>query len=802
MSRSRLYPPLLSTLVLALLAGLAQAADVAAIVGHVQSGATHHPVAGIRVTVLETGAYVITDGSGAYSVPKLAPGQYTLVVAADGAERARRSVTVADTGVVTQDFEVDANVVSLQSIQVLAQRASSEVARAAQQDAPNLVNLTTAEEIRKLPDVSAAEAIRRIPGISLETDTGEGRYINIRGLDADLNSTTFGGLRLPPSNNASPFGGGRAVAYDAIPTGLIGAITVTKTNTPDMDAEALGGTIEITPKTAPLSGRPFLEGHIGTGREIQRQSGITDLSLTAGTRFGGASTDSSQKLESYSDRPFSVVATASYYEDKRGINDIEAGYVDGQPAVPDKAMSGFEQRFYQYHRIRHGYGLDLGYQPDAANTWYLRAFDAGYSETVNRQRLIWNMAGNAVVDPANSNGLIDQGAGFDKTLRDEKEKIGNRVIAFGGKHLFDDKVLDYRIGYTRGSYNKLYDLNSDFNYPTSDNITYDNTSDPNYPVFRVAAGVNPYDPTNYTLAGLSNSVVNIIDEERSYALNYKVPTHFTAFDGENIKVGANARMRTRRLDESFYSFNNLPGLPLTSAIGSPTGVSFYNGHYDNGPNIDANVIRALAAGGSGVTVSQSNSNLANAAKAFAIDAEDVYALYGQYEFGFNRWSFIGGARVEATRGKYGANSVATHKDSAGDLQIDGITPVSTSKDYTNFFPSLQGRYSFSDDLIGRLAVSSSIARPGFNQVTPTLSIDTGTNSVTQGNSDLKPITATSLDASLEQYLPHGGIMSAGVFDKEISDYIATYSNQNYPKQRAFPRPDWLGSLLHLRQHQP
>lgn len=81
---------------------------------------------------------------------------------------------------------------ALEEIVVQAQRATSEVARAAQFEAPNLINLTTAAEMARLPDVNTGEAVRRIPGISLETDTGEGRYINIRGLDADLNSTTFG----------------------------------------------------------------------------------------------------------------------------------------------------------------------------------------------------------------------------------------------------------------------------------------------------------------------------------------------------------------------------------------------------------------------------------------------------------------------------------------------------------------------------------------------------------------------------------------------------------------------------------
>ncbi|HWX89647.1 MAG TPA: TonB-dependent receptor plug domain-containing protein, partial [Rhizomicrobium sp.] len=156
---------------------------------------------------------------------------------------------------------------AIETVVVLGQRASTVDAREAQEQAPNLIYVTPYTEIRKLPDVTVAEAVRRTPGISLETDEGEGRYVNIRGFDADLNSTTFGGLRLPPTNNASPFGGYRAVTLDSIPIGLVGAITVTKSNLPSQDAEDLGGTIEITPKTAPPGSAPFIQGNIGTGYE-------------------------------------------------------------------------------------------------------------------------------------------------------------------------------------------------------------------------------------------------------------------------------------------------------------------------------------------------------------------------------------------------------------------------------------------------------------------------------------------------------------------------------------------------------
>lgn len=230
-----------------------------------------------------------------------------------------------------------------------------------QQYASNMVHVIPAATIEKLPDVNAAEGVRRVPGISLETDTGEGRFVNIRNLDADLNGTTFGGVQIPPTNTASPSGAGRAVAFDSIPSGLIGAITVTKTNTPDQDAEALGGTIEITPRQVPPGKDAFLNAEIGGGIDNLRNTGVKDLSVSGGGRFGLG--DSAYK-------PFRFIGTLAYFENRRGVDDVEAGYADDQASgTPDKLFSSLEQRYYdRYYRRRHGFGGELDYQPNHARS--------------------------------------------------------------------------------------------------------------------------------------------------------------------------------------------------------------------------------------------------------------------------------------------------------------------------------------------------------------------------------------------------------------------------------------------------
>ena len=87
------------------------------------------------------------------------------------------------------------------------------------------------------------------------------------------------------------------------------------------------------------------------------------------------------------------------------------------------------------------------------------------------------------------------------------------------------------------------------------------------------------------------------------------------------------------------------------------------------------------------------------------------------------------------------------------------------------FPTLQGRYDFLDDLIGRLTYSSGIARPGFEQITPGASISVSSASVTVGNPALKPTIGQNFDATLEFYPGDGQIAAVGLFDKQFSNYI-------------------------------
>ncbi len=113
-------------------------------------------------------------------------------------------------------------------------------------------------------------------------------------MDADLNGTTYDGVRMMANNPASPQGGGRAVAFDAFPAGFFGGIEVIKSLTPSMDAEGLGGVVNIQPRTIPLGEDHVFDASIGGGIQSLRDTGVYRATL----RWANASSTTSSRSSS------------------------------------------------------------------------------------------------------------------------------------------------------------------------------------------------------------------------------------------------------------------------------------------------------------------------------------------------------------------------------------------------------------------------------------------------------------------------------------------------------------------------
>ena len=132
---------------------------------------------------------------------------------------------------------------------------------------------------------------------------------------------------------------------------------------------------------------------------------------------------------------------------------------------------------------------------------------------------------------------------------------------------------------------------------------------------------------------------------------------------------------------------------------------------------------------------------------------------------------MAGVRVEATRATYGGYS--------DDNPTQTFAFVTQNKDYTNAFPTVQLRYEIQPDMLLRATYSTGIGRPGFLQNTASTSSnhDATDPQISQGNPALKPTTGNNFDVSFEWYLPEGGILQLGAFDKEFNNYIVTQNQR-------------------------
>ncbi|MGW8811080.1 TonB-dependent receptor plug domain-containing protein, partial [Bacillus velezensis] len=152
----------------------------------------------------------------------------------------------------------------------------------AQREASNLMNVVSADGIGKLPDHNAAEAVQRVPGVSIERDQGEGRFVAVRGLPAQWNSTTLNGDRLPTAEEETT---SRATAFDFFPTELIERIEVSKTLTPDREGDAIGGQVNFVTRTAPAR-RTFAASVAGNYNDK-----AVDTGTSANVLYGDRSAD-------------------------------------------------------------------------------------------------------------------------------------------------------------------------------------------------------------------------------------------------------------------------------------------------------------------------------------------------------------------------------------------------------------------------------------------------------------------------------------------------------------------------------
>ena len=203
--------------------------------------------------VLVLGAATNLDGQ--FLISSIPVGSYNLKVSYLGYEPKDTAIILKEDERLEVNIKLEAVSISTNEILVTAQASGQNSAINQQLSSQNIVNVVSSARIQELPDANAAESIGRLPGVSLVRDGGQATQVVIRGISPEYNQLTIAGVPVPSNESGRQLdsrdplgdrvGGGRGVDMRMISSSSLEGIEVYKTNTPDMDAAVLGGTVNL-----------------------------------------------------------------------------------------------------------------------------------------------------------------------------------------------------------------------------------------------------------------------------------------------------------------------------------------------------------------------------------------------------------------------------------------------------------------------------------------------------------------------------------------------------------------------------
>jgi TonB-dependent receptor len=180
----------------------------------------------------------------------------------------------------------------IEEIVIRGVNLSRQIAVENKRNSDAIIDSISADDLGRLPDKNTAEALSRVPGVNITIDQGEGRYVSIRGASPALNSVTINGLAVGSVEENS-----RRVPLDILGGELLGGIDVVKAVTPDLEANAIGGYINVKTQSPHDNDQNFFgraSARIGDdeygGRHCGRKTGKRrGLRRTAGRQLHGPS---------------------------------------------------------------------------------------------------------------------------------------------------------------------------------------------------------------------------------------------------------------------------------------------------------------------------------------------------------------------------------------------------------------------------------------------------------------------------------------------------------------------------------
>jgi TonB-dependent receptor len=743
-----------------------------------------------------------SDRFGNYKIGGVPEGDYTLKVTYVGYADFSYSVMVGSDDVVV-DVSLDVDYVSMEGVNVTGLSQGQAKALSQQKSAGNIKNVVSRDQMEKFPDQNVADVLQRLPGVALESDHGEGRYVQIRGAEASLNTTTINGVKVPSPEDV------RKISLDIIPSYSLGSVEVTKAITPDMDADAIGGHVNLITKNAFDYDGQFMEAKVAGGHRPlygksgsmgaftygnQFMDGNLGLIVSGSYEFNDMKTDNIE-LE-WDDKIEWVTNTISNQDDIDEDPDTDPEYetkdIDGT-VVTDIALKN-----YALSRERVGTTTSLDYKISDNSKLHFNLISNTYTDIENRNRLRYRLDKSIDEEEAGSgydstDGLSVNGAGIYRELKSRSSISKINSFSLGGDHLLDNIGFDWAFTksyaeelrnpsvnaeFVKKGLNWDYEF-SDVNHPTVSNFTDDGEAFDQHDLSEYELDAIELEGDYIPNAKSPNG--NLVSgDDQVFAFNISIPISLGGGNGE-VKIGAKSSKKEKKSDKSGAEIWEWDGDDLTMDGFSMDieGDKYMDGNYIHTNGIDVKKIRKHMTDNLG---SYEILPMYEDAILETWDAtENISAFYGMADMKFGKINFIGGARMEKTSSSYNSWSGAVEDAEDNEGTIDEslaayFTAQKIAKEYTNILPMVHARYEVNDRMLVRGAYTETIARADFAALVPFVATDG--DDAEAGNPNLESAHSENIDFMLEYYPAGLGVFSFGYFSKSIDNYIYTSTLQN------------------------
>ncbi|PZO01504.1 MAG: TonB-dependent receptor [Alphaproteobacteria bacterium] len=253
---------------------------------------------------------------------------------------------------------------------VTGQRLSTANAIEAQRRSGVVSSVISSDDLGKLPDANVADALARAPGINVvvNQETGEGEYVSVRGLAGTFNAYSINGVRVALTDPDS-----RKMSMTVLPPNGLKSITVSKTLTPDMDGDAIGGSVNFQTPTAFDFTKPVARAFLSYG--------VNDRAQEQGEEDGSGQVQMDFASRLSSDSRFGAFVSFNYGKsnslNEETENDGEwepyRWRKDSEEAIDERSMylPGIDLDYRRIEQERFGGNFSLDYQGQA-NDFYLR----------------------------------------------------------------------------------------------------------------------------------------------------------------------------------------------------------------------------------------------------------------------------------------------------------------------------------------------------------------------------------------------------------------------------------------------